>query len=101
VGSLERRLFDLEASLLPREVTSKSEAGKKVRAVLQELARLKASCATRHTGGNIPLQLLGPGYTHRELVSLAASRASEAGAFPEDEIEAATVTMLSLGESRR
>ncbi len=116
MGSLGRRLEDLERNLLEEDRREpKSEAGPKVKAVLQEFARLKASCAPRSTprsseaggvdvtqipGENIPRQILGPGYTYRQLIRLASERASEAGAFPEEEIEAATAIMLGLSGGR-
>jgi hypothetical protein len=112
VGSLGRRLEDLERNLFKEDGREpKSEAGPKVKAVVQEFARLKASCAplsseaggvdvTRVPGENIPRQILGPGYTYRQLIRLAGERASEAGAFPEEEIEAVTATMLGLSDGR-
>jgi hypothetical protein len=112
VGSLGRRLEDLERNLLEEDRGEpKSEAGPKVKAVLQEFARLKASCASRSSeaggvdvtqvpGENIPRQILGPGYTYRQLIRLAGERASETGAFPEEEIEAATATMLGHSGGR-
>ena len=82
-----------------------------MKAVLQEFARLKASCASRSSeaggvnvtqvpGENIPRQILGPGYAYRQLIRLAGERASETGAFPEEEIEAATATMLGHSGGR-
>ncbi len=112
MGSLGRRLEDLERNLLEEDRRElKSAAGSNVKAVLKEFARLKASCAPRSSeaggvavtqvpGENIPRQILGPGYTYRQLITLAGERASEAGAFPEEEIEAATATMLGLSGGR-
>lgn len=93
-GNIHRRLQDLEERIQPPDTPSPDYL--KLRAVLDELASLKSSCAVRYRGGtpmvriepeNIPRTLLGPGYTHRELHRLACERASGAGAFASDEIE--------------
>ncbi len=90
-GSVYKRLEDLEERMQPPDTPSPDYF--KLRAILDELADLKRSCAVYHRAGvciepeNITRKVLSPGYTHRELHRLACERASEAGAFDAGEIE--------------
>jgi hypothetical protein len=93
-GNIHTRLETLEERIQPPDTPSPTFL--RLRAVLDELASLKSSCAVHYRGGtpmvriepeNIPRKLLGPGYTHRELHQLACERASGAGAFDVDEID--------------
>lgn len=88
---LRRRVRGIEERLAAETVGKPSEAFVRLRAVLDELAALKSSCAPRMRGGipvepeHIPRKILGPGYTHNDLLALAAERAAEGGAFPVEE----------------
>lgn len=59
-----------------------------MRAILDELAHLKSSCAAYYRGGveqepeNIPGKILGPGYTQRQLHELAVQQALEKRGVP-------------------
>lgn len=88
MGSLERRIQELEGRVSADAVQGPSESFTRLKEILNELAALKASCANGFRGGveiepeNIPRQILGPGYTHGELLELAVSRTVEAGKAP-------------------
>lgn len=109
-GNIHRRVEDLEQRAARRQPAEKSEAFRKISAVLDELAYLKQSCADRWTGPsnsvrvpdeNIPRQILGPGYTQGDLCQLAAERAADKGAFDHDEIPQAVATLRHLREQRK
>ena len=84
MGTLDCRVEDLERLLA--ETANPGEPAPQLGAILRELATLKASCAPGLRGGvpvepeQIPRRILGPSYTHSELLRLATARASEAGA---------------------
>ena len=92
MGSLDRRIEDLERRFASDSSKNPSGARLQMVAILDEFAALKQSYAHGLRGGvpivpeRIPLKILGPGYTYREFVRLTLKRASEAGAFPEEEI---------------
>jgi hypothetical protein len=73
-------------------------------AILGELAALRASGATHLRAGvrvdpkDIPRKVLGPGYTHGQLVGLAVSRAVEAGKVPAGLARDYTVHMRAMCE---
>src|SRR5215204_3047427 len=102
-GNIHARLEDLEERIESSDGPSPTSL--KLRAVLDELAYLKGSCAVHYRGGtpmvrvepeNIPRQILGPGYTQRDLHRLAAERAAEAGVFESDEVAHAVRTLEAL-----
>ncbi len=99
MGSLEHRLDDLERRILQNADPEPSESYKRLRICLDELAALKSSCAVHERGGvrvepeNIPRQLLGPHYTHGDLLALAVERASATGAFPLEDVPRLTAYM--------
>ena len=88
MGGLGRRIGGLERRLQAGEPRGPSAAFSHLMAILGELAALRASGATHLRGGvrvepeDIPRRVLGPGYTHGQLVGLAVSRAVEAGKVP-------------------
>lgn len=93
VRNLDRRLTELERRILEKNAEGPFQGGpsetlKQLRACLNEIGHLKASCARSPGSGargpsqNIPLQILGPGYSYSELWRLAAERA-----VPEEWVE--------------
>lgn len=88
MGSIGRRIQDLEEQFNAEPYRKPSQAFTDLKTILNELSYLKQSCAdrwigevnqTRETGENIPRRVLGPGYTHGELLGLAVTRTVEAG----------------------
>jgi hypothetical protein len=100
MAGIERRIQRLEGRLESQSETS--ETFLKLRAVLDELGRLKAGCAKHYRAGvliepeNIPRQILGPRYTEGELLGLAAERAAVGGAFPLEEAALCHAVLLKL-----
>ncbi len=93
MGSIDRRLRDLEGRIDAEAPREPSESFVHLRRILDELGALKQSCADRWTGEmkqirvpgeNVPRKALGPGYTHSQLAGLAVSRCVEAGDVPAD-----------------
>jgi len=92
MGNISRRIGDLEARIPPPPEDA-AAARRKVllRETLDELARLKASRAVHYRAGkriegeDIPLRLLGPGYTTEDVWRLAHRRVLERAA--QEEIE--------------
>ncbi len=91
MGSLERRIENLERRFSATTQSGRSETFKHLVAILDELAYLRQSCAERWTGPqntilvegeNVPRKVLGLGYTRRQLLELAVSRSVEAGRVP-------------------
>ena len=91
MGSLERRIEDLERRCSKTTESGRSETFTALITILNELSYLKQSCAERWTGPknsilvegeNVPRKVLGPGYTRRQLLELAVSRSVEAGRVP-------------------
>ncbi len=91
---IEDRIRKLEEQFEAEAERKPSESFTHLRAILDELAALKSSCAAHERGGvqivpeNIPGKVLGPGYTHARLMDLAVSRAVEAGLVPADRAHA-------------
>jgi hypothetical protein len=94
MGSIGRRIEDLERRILR---TARPEPGEHLghlKAILGELAALKSSCAMHLRGGvsvepeNIPRRVLGPGYTNEGLWRLAVERTVEAGKVPAERADA-------------
>lgn len=89
-----RRLEDLEQRILQTAHPESSAASVHLRAILDELAALKSSCAEHERGGfhvepeNIPRRILGGGYTHADLWRLAVSRSVGTGTVPAERAEA-------------
>ena len=87
MGGLDRRIGNLERAFedAPR---GPSAAFAHLLAILDELAALRSSGAAHCRGGvrvepeDVPRKVLGPGYTHGQLLGLAVSRAVEAGKVP-------------------
>ncbi len=94
MGSIDRRLQDLEERFAAGSAHEPSEISRHLRAVLDEFAALKQSCAVRWTpegtvpGENVPRRVLGPGYTHEDLWRLAVLRTVDAGRAPAERVEA-------------
>lgn len=94
MGNLGRRIQDLEEQLTAESAREPSEVFVQLRAILNELAALKSSCAPGLRGGvaiepeHIPRKILGPGYTSEDLWRLAVSRVVEAGKAPAERTEA-------------
>ena len=88
MGSIDRRIEDLERRYSETTEHGRSESFTHLVAILDELAHLRQSCAPGLRGGvpiepeNIPQKVLGPDYTHRQLLELAVSRSVEAGRVP-------------------
>jgi hypothetical protein len=87
MAGINRRLKDLEGRIQPPE-EDEATARRRVllRATLDELARLKASGAVHYRAGrriegeDIPLRILGPGYTREDVWELAHRRVLERAA---------------------
>ena len=94
MGSLERHIQELEGRISTDAVRGPSKSFTHLRKILNELAALKASCADGTLGGvaiepeNIPRKVLGPNYTHGDLLELAVSRTVEAGKAPAERARA-------------
>jgi hypothetical protein len=91
VGSVDRRIEALERRFSETTEPGRSETFTHLKAILDELAYLKQSCAERWTGEknmtcvegeDIPRKMLGPGYTHRQFLELAVDRSVEDGGVP-------------------
>jgi len=88
MASLDKRITDLEGRIPPPE---EDEAVARRRALirdtLDEFARLKAARAVHYRAGrriegeDIPLKILGPGYTREDVRELARRRVLERAAF--------------------
>ncbi len=84
MASLDKRITDLEGRI-PPPPEDEAAARRKVllRLTLDELARLKASGAVHYRAGrriegeDIPLRILGPGYTREDVWRLAHRRVLE------------------------
>ncbi len=104
MAGVGRRIRNLEGRIEPLQ-EEPSGSYQALKAVLEEQGRLKASCAVHYRAGapiepeHIPRQILGPGYTHGELLLLAAERAAEGGAFPLEEAPAAAAALQELFEN--
>ncbi len=105
MGSLERRLEALEESATTRaQPPGRSESFRKLRAVLDELASLRASGATHHRGDqriegeDVPRRVLGDDYSRGQLIELAAQRAADAGVFEHSEVPAIVAAMKSFAD---
>ena len=85
MGSIDRRLEDLERRIPPPEDEGASLGRAVMRDILNEFARLKASRAVGYRGGvrvepeDIPARILGPDYTTGEMWELAERRVLERG----------------------
>lgn len=85
---IDRRIQKLEEQLAATDTPESDESFLHLQHILDELAALKSSCAEGLRGGvpivpkNIPGKILGPGYTHAQLMGLAVSRCVEAGTVP-------------------
>ena len=112
MGSIENRLRRLEERTPARE-PEHTPAFSKLRATLDELAALKSSRAPGYRGGvpivpedipgRVPGRELGPGYTHAQLYTLAAERASVrvgAEVFPLEDVPAAVEALAVLHKAR-
>lgn len=94
MGGIDRRLEDLKRRILRSAHPETSAASVHLRVILNELGALKSSCAEHQRGGvrmepeNIPRRILGPGYTHVDLLRLAVSRSVGAGRVPAERVEA-------------
>lgn len=103
MGSLERRIQELEGRVSADSVRGPSPAFTHLREILNELAALKVSCAGGFRGGvevepeNIPRKILGPGYTHADLLGLAVSRTVEAGKAPAERARAYVEYLRGIG----
>jgi hypothetical protein len=107
MGSIDRRIGALErqfaADSAARGPQEPSEVITHLRAILREFAMLKASCAPGLRGGvpiepeNIPRRILGPGYTHDELLRLAVERTVEAGSTPAERADVYLKFMRDVG----
>ncbi len=100
-GRLER----LEASV-PDPPKPPSRDSLNLRAILDELHRLKASGAPGFRGGvpivpeDIPGKILGPDYTHEELCELAVERALEERGEPASEVPRYVEALRVIGGGR-
>jgi hypothetical protein len=87
MGSIDKRITDLEGRI-PPPPEDEVAARRKVllRETLDELARLKASGAVHYRAGrriegeDIPLKILGPGYSREDVWRLAHRRVLERAA---------------------
>jgi hypothetical protein len=91
MGSIERRIEDLEQRLIGPAADEEAERRRAVvhntvvHNILDEFAGLKASRAVHYRGGkriepeDIPGKILGPGYTTRDVWELAERRVRERG----------------------
>jgi hypothetical protein len=85
VGSIDKRLENLERLVGPPEDEAAERRRSVARETLDEFAALKASGAARYRAGvcvepeDIPGKILGPGYTTEQLWELAAKRVFERG----------------------
>ena len=83
MGSIGKRLENLERLVGPPEDESAERRRSVAREILDEFARLKASGAVHYRGGvriepeDIPGKILGAGYTSEQMWELAAKRVSE------------------------
>ncbi len=92
MARLDRRILDLEQRI-PPPPEDEAAARRKVllRATLDELAALRASGAVHYRAGrriegeDIPLRILGPGYSREDVWELARRRVLERAA--QEEIE--------------
>ena len=88
MASLDKRIEALEGRI-PPPPEGEATARRRVllRLTLDELARLKASGAVHYRAGrriegeDIPLKILGPGYTREDVRELARRRVLERAAF--------------------
>jgi hypothetical protein len=88
MAGINRRIKDLEGRIQPPP-EDEAVARRKVliRLTLDEFARLKASRAVHYRAGrriegeDIPLKILGPGYSREDLWELAHQRVLERAAF--------------------
>ncbi|MDP8952903.1 MAG: hypothetical protein M3N18_11860 [Actinomycetota bacterium] len=94
MGSIDDRIRKLEEQFDAEAEREPSKPFGHMRAILDEFAALKSSCARGLRGGvsvepeNIPRKILGPGYTHAQLMGLAVSRTVEAGHVPAERAHA-------------
>jgi hypothetical protein len=94
MGNVERRMENLAQRIQQTTEPEPSEPYRHLKAILDELALLKSSCAVYYRGGvrmepeNIPRKILGPDYTHADLSRLAVTRSVEAGKVPAERTEA-------------
>jgi hypothetical protein len=101
LGDIEKRITELE-KLTETPNPTRSDTLKTLYAILDEIASLKSSCAPHLRGGvpiepeNIPRQILGPGYTHGELLSLAVERAAQKGTYPPEESPRWEAVMIGM-----
>ncbi len=101
---LDRRIFELEKLFAQTSETIGPRP--EMSAILNEFGALKQSYAHGLRGGvpivpkRIPHKILGPDFTLADVVRLSVERASEAGAFPEDETPYWSATALELFGSR-
>src|SRR3712207_5758736 len=85
---VEDRLRRLERSVSETTEPERSEAFTHLKDLLNELAYLRQSSAPGLRGGvpiepaNIPRKILGPTYTHRQLLELAVRRSVEHRGVP-------------------
>ena len=106
MGSLERRIQELEGRIDTDSVRGPSESFTHLREILNELAALKASCADGFRGGveiepeSIPRKILGPNYTHGDLLGLAVSRTVEAGKAPTERARVYLDYLREIGARR-
>ena len=83
MGSIGKRLENLERLVGPTEDESAERRRSVARKILDEFARLKASGAVHYCGGvriepeDMPGKILGAGYTSEQMWELAAKRISE------------------------
>ncbi len=102
-GGIGRRIGDLERRASKPTETGRSEVFLHLKTILDELAYLKQSCAPGLRGGvpiepeNIPQKVLGPDYTHRQLLELAISRSVESGRVPAERSQANLEYMCEMG----
>jgi hypothetical protein len=85
VGSIDKRLENLERLVGPSDDGGSEHRRTVVRGILNEFARLKASRAVHYRAGvriepeDIPGKILGPGYPAEQMWELAARRVLERG----------------------
>jgi hypothetical protein len=85
MGSIDKRLQDLERLVGPPEDEAAERRRSVTREILDEFAALKASRAVHYRAGahiepeDIPGKILGPDYTTEQLWALAESRVLERG----------------------
>ena len=101
-GNIHGRLGKLEASA-PKPPSPPSRDFLNLRAILDELAKLRASTAHGFRGGvpivpeDIPGKILGPDYTRDELQALAVRRALEARGEPASEVPRYVEALRAMG----